>query len=285
MMRSSKHWRMKQMVPWNVSRVLGGASPPPHGGENVRVGIIDTGIDLKHPDLAANIKGGINLIDPHKPPQDGHGHGTHIAGIIGACDNEFGIIGVAPSVSLFAIKALNDKGKGSLSRIIHGIEWAVRQRLDILNISFNGNISAKQPLADVVKKAVQHGLLLITSAGNHGRPSGSGDTIEWPARFPLPLAVGALTRRNKRAPFSAAGPKLDISAPGVHILSTFPNHRLAKLSGTSMAAAHVTGVAALLKQAHPSANSLQLRRMLKKQAMQTPGTPRETGAGLVQYRG
>lgn len=285
MMRSSQPWRRKQMVPWNVSHVLGGASPPPHGGKNVRVGIIDTGIDLKHPDLAANIKGGINLIEPHKPPQDGHGHGTHIAGIIGACDNSFGVVGIAPSVSLFAIKALNDKGKGSLSRIILGIEWAVCQQLDILNISFNGNISARQTLADAVKKAVQHDLLLIISAGNNGRPSGSGDTIEWPARLPLPLTVGALTRRNHRAPFSAAGPKLDICAPGVQILSTFPNKRLARLSGTSMAAAHVTGVAALLKQARPRASSLKLRRILKKQALQTPGTPGETGAGLVQYRG
>lgn len=285
MMRSSQHWRTKQMVPWNISRVLGGTSPPPRGGNNVRVGIIDTGIDLKHPDLAANIKGGINLIDPHKPPQDGHGHGTHIAGIIGACDNGFGVVGIAPSVSLFVIKALNDKGNGPLSRVIRGIEWAVRQQLDILNISFNGNISAKQPLAHAVKKAVQHGLLLVTSAGNNGRPTGGGDTIQLPARLSLPIAVGALTHRNNRAPFSAAGSKLDICAPGVKILSTFPNNRLARLSGTSMAAAHVTGVAALLKQAHPNANSLQLKRMLKRQAVRMPGTLGKVGVGLVQYRG
>lgn len=270
---------------WNIARVLGGRTRP-NNGERIKVGILDTGIDLNHPDLAANVKGGINIVNPSAPPQDDNGHGTHVSGVIGAVNNHKGIVGVAPAVSLYAIKVLDRNGTGTLTTLVKGIEWCIRNKMNILNISISGGEKVPSIMAEVIKSATQKGIMVVASAGNSGNASGKGDNVQVPARLPDTVAVAALNRSNKRAPFSSTGPTVDIAAPGVHILSTYKDGQYATLSGTSMAAPHVSGTAAILMRTFPHVSPLHIGRLLKKNAIDLAlrGMDRFTGAGLVQVR-
>ncbi|SEM71359.1 S8 family peptidase [Lihuaxuella thermophila] len=274
-----------QIIPWNIIRVLGGARQ--NNGEGIRVGVVDTGIDLTHPDLAANIKGGVNILDPSKSPQDDNGHGSHIAGVIGALNNRIGVVGVAPKVSLYAIKVLDSTGTGMMSDLIRGIEWGIDHHMHILNISIGGGLNLDPGLMRVIQAAIKRGILIVAAAGNSGSPSGNGDSVEVPARIPAVIGVAALDRMNRRAPFSATGKGIDIAAPGANIFSTYSGKRYAYLSGTSMATAHVSGVLALLRRAFPRVSSHTLRSILLRRAIDLPpkGFDSFTGAGLVQARG
>lgn len=270
----------RQVVTWNVRKVWKG-KPDPRAGAGVRVGVVDTGINLNHPDLRKNIKGGINIVEPKRPPHDGNGHGTHIAGIIASRNNSFGVIGVAPSASLYAIKVLSDKGVGSITTLVRGIDWGIDNGMHVLNLSLSGGSRNNVPaaLARAIKVANRRGVLVVAAAGNSANALGIGDTVEVPARLPTVVGVAALTRGNKRASFSATGPALDVAAPGVSILSTYTGDRYAALSGTSQAAPHVSGVAAILRQQGMSPAAV--RRVLGKRALRL-GSSRLYGAGLVQ---
>lgn len=272
----------KQRLTWNIARVLGGKEWP-NQGQGIKVGVIDTGIDLKHPDLRANIKGGINFLRPSSPPQDDNGHGTHVAGIIAASNNERGVVGVAPACSLYAIKVLNQHGSGTLTTLLKGIEWGIQNKMDILNISISMGRHTPVMIKEAIKSAVRRGILVVASAGNNGRPRGDGDTVEAPARIQEAMAVAALTRTNKRAPFSATGPAIDIAAPGVQILSTYKGNQYAVLSGTSMAAPHVSGAAAIFKRKYPHMSPRHLAHWLQSKAIDLPPKGKDplTGFGLV----
>lgn len=274
-----------ELLTWNIARVLGGKGRP-NNGHGIRVGVIDTGIDFNHPDLKANIKGGVNYVNPSAPPQDDNGHGTHVSGIISAANNKRGIVGLAPAASLYAIKVLDKNGLGTLTTLVKGIEWGLRNKMDILNISISGGQKVPSIIAEVIKTAVNKGILIIAAAGNNGHPKGRGDTVEMPGRMARTMAVAALNRHNQRVSFSATGPSVDIAAPGVDILSTYTGSRYAELSGTSMAAPHVTGAAAILKRLYPKATPAQLKQLLIKHAidLSPKGVDHLTGAGLVQIR-
>ncbi|MGA8941306.1 MAG: S8 family peptidase [Thermoactinomyces sp.] len=271
----------KQVLTWNIARVIGRRRL--NSGSGVRVGVIDTGIDLNHPDLKTNIKGGVNILTPHAAPQDDNGHGTHIAGIIGALNNQFGVVGIAPRVSLYAIKVLNAAGNGTISNLVRGIEWAIANHMHILNISISGGKLTTPLLEYVIQSAVKRGIIVVAAAGNSGTPSGTGDTVSIPARIGSVVSVAALDRNNRREPYSATG-KVDISAPGSRILSTYSYRRFAILSGTSMAAAHVSGALAIYRAAYPHMGSQELKQMLFSRAIDLPPKGRDplTGAGLVQ---
>lgn len=270
-------------VPWHIARVLGNRRRP-NQGKGVRVGVIDTGIDFGHPDLAPNFKGGINLVNPHLPPQDDHGHGTHIAGTIGAAVRGHRMISIVPSVSLFAIKVLNGNATGTLTTLIKGIEWGIQNKMHILNISVGGGTHVSPALLRAVRAASKQGILIVAAAGNNGRATGQRDSVEVPGRLVETVAVAALKKNNRRAHFSATGSTVDIAAPGVDIISTYLGNRYAMLSGTSMAAAHVTGVAALLKCADPKASPQRIKGLLSRRAIDLPPAGKDpfTGAGLVQ---
>ncbi|SFI98886.1 S8 family peptidase [Thermoflavimicrobium dichotomicum] len=272
----------KKVVPWNVLRVLGRGRL--NTGKGIRVGVIDTGIDLNHPNLARNIKGGVNIISPSKSPQDDNGHGTHIAGTIGALHHRVGVIGVAPHVSLYAIKVLDSSGTGSLTNLIRGIEWGIANRMHVLNISISGGRNIIPILEKVVKEATDRGIIIVAAAGNSGLSSGQGDTVEIPARIPDTIAVAALNKLNKRAPFSATGQMVDIAAPGVDILSTYHKKQYAVLNGTSMATAHVSGVMAIYRAAYPHKSVAELKRLMARKAIDLPPKGKDplTGYGLIQ---
>ena len=209
-------------------------------GTNIKVAVVDTGIDLTHPDLA--VAGGYNAISARKSYADDNGHGTHVAGIIAAKNNTIGVIGVAPGASLYSVKVLDRNGSGWISDIIEGIEWSVVNRMQVINMSL-GSSTSVQSFHDAIIAAKNAGIVIVAAAGN----SGDGDnTVEYPGAYPEVIAVSATNDSNLIASFSSRGLEVDLAAPGVNIFSTYKGGSYATYSGTSMAAPHVAGVAALV---------------------------------------
>lgn len=268
-----------QKLEWGVSKVNAPQSwQSGYTGKGIKVAVVDTGI-ANHDDL--KIAGGVSLISSSYI--DENGHGTHVAGIIAAQNNNIGVVGVAPDVQLYAVKVLDKNGLGTLSNVIDGIDWSITNNMDIINLSL-GNLSGSDGLQSVVDRAYQNGILLVGAGGNRGRVDGSGNTVEFPARYESVIAVAATDKNNKRGTFSATGSTIEVAAPGVGILSTHLNNRYATLDGTSMAAGYVSGVLALLKEANPMMTNDQLRSVLQRTALDIGVADRDSfyGFGLVQ---
>ena len=218
-------------------------------GAGVDVGIIDTGIDMDHPDLKANVKGGWNCIAETANFDDDNGHGSHVAGTVAGVDNTIGVIGVAPSANLWGIKVLNRSGRGTTSDIIEGMQWAIDHDLDVINMSLGTSsyVEAYEIATDAVLDA---GVIMVCSAGNSGPAE---NTVGYPAAFEGVIAVAATDSADVVASFSSRGEQVDVAAPGVSIFSTTKSGGYTTMSGTSMAAPHVTGtVALMLNSADPN---------------------------------
>lgn len=261
-----------QVTPWGISDVQS-VEVQQKGitGSGIKVGIIDTGIDYNHEDL--KVSGGVTFVPGTTDYRDDNGHGTHVAGTVASLNNKVGVLGVAPQVSLYAIKVLDQNGSGNYSDVVSGIEWAITNHLNILNMSFGGT-SSSRTLKAAVDKAYNSGILLVASAGNNGY--NSKGTITYPAAYDSVIAVGAVDQQNNRASFSSVGRQLELMAPGVGIQSG----GYAVYSRTSMAAPHVTGVAALVWQAKPYLTNIQLRNTLNQTAVPL-GDSFSYGKGLV----
>ena len=249
-----------ETLPWGVDRIEAEQVWPAYGntGQGVKVAILDTGIDLKHPDLQGNIKGGYNAVNPRRAPNDKNGHGTHVAGTVAALLNGQGVVGAAPGASLYAVKVLGDSGWGWISDIIEGIDWSIQNGMQVLNMSF-GSSSDSQALHDAIARAYQAGLVMVAAAGNSGC---TGDTVNYPARYPETIAVAATDQTDTVTSWSSCGPEVDLSAPGDQILSTYKKGGYATLSGTSMAAPHVTATAALVIAQYGTLSPDQIRSHL-----------------------
>src|SRR5690606_17443259 len=170
-------------------------------GAGSKIAVIDTGIS-PHEDLV--VAGGVSFTSYTKSYEDDNGHGTHVAGIIGAKNNEVGIVGIAPDASLFAVKVLNNEGTGFLSDIISGIDWAITNKRNISNLSL-GAPQDSLALKQAVERAYSKGILVVASARNSGSAEGSGDTVMFPAKYDSTIAVSALDSLNNRGQFSATG--------------------------------------------------------------------------------
>ncbi len=229
-----------EVVPWGITAIHGDAVS--YNGTGIKVGILDTGIDASHPDLTGRVFGGKNLINPLKSYKDDNGHGTHVAGTVAASDNEIGVIGVGPEIKLYALKALNANGSGYLSDIIEGLQWAVTNHLNVVNMSL-GTDSDNPAFKDAIRIAADAGLIMVAAAGNDARD------VDYPAAYEKVMAVAAVDINSDIAYFSSPGTEVDVSAPGVNVLSTIPGGKYAAYSGTSMAAPHVTGTVALIMEA------------------------------------
>jgi subtilisin len=231
---------------------------------DVDVAVLDTGIDRQHPDL--NVVGGIDCTSRRgcvagTTGDDDHYHGTHVAGTIGALDNGIGVVGVAPGARLWAVKVLNRRGSGTTSGIIAGIDWVVANgNIEVINMSLGGS-GVSSAYKTAIDNAVAHGVVVVVAAGN----SDANANNYSPAYVPSAITVSALADFNglagggaastcradvddTLADFSNWGSAVDIAAPGVCILSTYPIEQgsYGTISGTSMASPHVAGAAALL---------------------------------------
>lgn len=249
-------------------------------GKGIKVAVIDSGIST-HSDL--QIAGGVSTVSYTSSYNDDEGHGTHVAGIIGARNNSFGLKGVAYETELYAVKAFNRDGEAYLSDLIEGIDWSIANDMDIINLS-SGTQTSTRSFLNVVNKAYDSGLLIVAAAGNDGAPDGLDDTVDFPARYASVIGVGAVDRYFGRASFSSTGPEVEVAAPGVDILSTYLDNQYAYMSGTSMATPYVTGHLALLKQAYPELTNDQLRQVLTDHTLDLGKTGRDPlfGYGFIQ---
>lgn len=214
-------------------------------GQGVRVAVLDTGIEADHPDLADALDDARDFTRSPSGPIDRLGHGTHVAGVIGARRNETGVIGIAPECRLLAAKVLGEDGSGGAEGVAAGIDWAAGAGADVLSMSL-GSPEPSPRIAQAIERAVEKGKFVICAAGNRGRPN----SVDYPARWPTTVAVGAVDRNGCVARFSSRGDEVDVCAPGEDVLSTYVGGGYAKLSGTSMAAPFVSGVVALLLAKH-----------------------------------
>ena len=260
LMEASNHGTQgTQTIPWGVDRI--DADEVQHDGYTGRgadIGIIDTGIDSDHPDLQANLGTGKAYVPCgneydgtscsstngnacHQPWDDDHDHGTHVAGTVDAANNTEGVVGVATSATLHALKALDCNGAGTFSDIASAIMYAADQGWEVVNMSLGSTVDS-QTVHDACKYAYRRNVVLVAAAGNDGPCT---NCVNYPAAYNEVIAVSATTREDTLADFSSTGPEIELAAPGRDIQSTVPGG-YASFSGTSLAAPHVGGAAAHL---------------------------------------
>lgn len=247
----------------------------------VEIGLLDSGVDLEHPTLSGLLGPGLNLLAPGEPPRDEHGHGTHIAGILALASGVEAGEGFTgpPPIRIRPVKIFDGMGFGRIGDIIAGLTWCAEQGCGIINLSFGTDGKSSRALAKAVRELAGEGILLVGAAGNDGHQG----AVDVPGRYPEVLAVAACNRRDRLARFSSRGPEVDLVAPGSGVLSLAPGGGSCRMSGTSMAAPHVTAAAALLLSAEPGLQPAVVRDRLKQTAEWLPEIPAlAQGAGLLR---
>lgn len=226
-----------QVLPWGINRVNGGVS---YNGDHV-IWIIDTGIDLDHPDLNVDDTRDVTYVTRTSSGDDDNGHGTHCAGIAAAYDNDLGVIGVAAGATVIPVKVLNSKGSGYYSWIIAGVNYVAGNGKagDVANMSLGGSLY--EPLNTAVKNAAGNGILFSLAAGNESTDASTRSPAS--AEHPNIYTISAMDSNDNFAYFSNYGnPPVDYCEPGVSIYSTYKGGGYATMSGTSMAAPHMAGI-------------------------------------------
>jgi len=268
-----------QSLPTGIDRADGDLSSTKSGdGSGVvdaDIGIMDTGIDLNHPDL--NVFQQVSFISGTSSGNDDNGHGTAVAGVAAAKDNFQGVVGVAPGARLWAIKVLDSNGIGFMSDLIEGIDYVTQhaKEIEVVNLSFGGDGSS-DAFHTAISKSVSAGVTYVVAAGNEAKDASS----VIPASFPEVIAVSAIVDTDGKcggkssisttagkddtfASFSNYGSVIDIAAPGVLIKTTTKGDSYTSFTGTSAATPHVAGAAALYKSEHPEATPSDIRSALR----------------------
>lgn len=267
---------VSQETPWGITHSGAAASSTAAGNgsgqvSGVRIYILDTGIQPTHPDL--NVQGGINFSGRKQSDwSDRNGHGTHVAGTAAARDNGSHVVGIAPGAPLYAVKVLGDNGSGYLSNVVRGVDWVVSHKgatPKIVNMSLGAYSGTAETSLDIaVRSAIEQGVVFAIAAGNDSRDA----ALYSPAHVSEAITVGAYAISSTFAGFSNYGAVVDILAPGVGILSTWVRSSTATISGTSMAAPHVAGAAALYLSQNAGATPAQVRNALVDEAGALAGT-------------
>ena len=294
-----------QSNPWGVDRIDADvAHANGHTGRGVDVAVLDSGIAVNHPDLRRNLGDGRAFVDCVSgvavrctvDPRTGRprcetrvrrcrqdwgddvpqgGHGTHVAGIVGAADNDRGVLGIAPEATLHSVKVASATGSAPDSIVAAGLKFAADQGWDVVNMSLGG-LRARNVLRDAVEYAVERDVVLIAAAGNQGPDP---NTVSFPGRHPDVLAVSATTRHDRVARFSSRGENVDVAAPGADVCSTVRGGEQSSISGTSMATPHVAGAAALLVGDGLSTDEVRSRLVDTAEDIGLPSIAQ--GAGLI----
>lgn len=241
------HYDKQQVIPWGIDKIHARDVWPATRGNStsVNVAILDTGLDKSHPDLAGRFAGGYNTFDKTDNVKDDNKHGTHVAGTIGADDNTFGVVGVAPEVKIWSVKVLDGNGDGTDETLIAGIDWVLAKKHEIggnwiLNFSLGG-VHSDGPEEETFRRGIAEGLLIIAAAGNRYIAS-----VDYPALYTDVVSVAATDSTDEKAGFSSYGTGLYMSAPGVDVVSTVPVGSVSVAdvetdSGTFYTASFLTG--------------------------------------------
>ncbi|GAA2141394.1 S8 family peptidase [Glycomyces algeriensis] len=239
---------------WGLDRIdqrnrpLSGTYTYNYTGRGVHAYIVDTGINATHTEFTGSVGNGYDFVSNDSTPQDGNGHGTHVAGTIGGT-----IYGVAKDVTLHGVRVLNNSGSGTTAGVVNGINWVAANAIKpaVANMSLGGGYSAA--LNNAVTAAVNSGVTFVVAAGNENQNACNVS----PASAPAAITVGATTSTDARASYSNFGSCLDVFAPGSSITSAWrtSNTSTNTISGTSMASPHVAGAVALYLQANPGAST------------------------------
>lgn len=254
-------------APWNLELVGQPSGAQRSDGDGASVAVLDTGVDYTHPEITPRfgIEKGYNAIGSGEP-LDRHGHGTHVAGTVAA-----ETVGMAPGAQLYAVKVLDDYGRGSDGSVVRGIDWSASRKVDVVNMSLGGP-GRSEAFQMVINAAHEQGVTLVAAAGNDGREMPS-----YPAAYDHVISVAAVDRRKRRAYFSNTHRTLDLSGPGVDVRSLTPGGGYRDLSGTSMASPHVAGACAMLKAYGAKDPEAALKRTAEEL-----GERIEYGAGLIR---
>jgi len=267
-------------------------------GEGVVVAVLDTGCDTEHFELKDRIIGGRNFTDEYSRNyyEDGHGHGTHVAGIIAAERNGIGIAGVAPKAKLLICKVLNDNGGGLWPWIVEAIDYCCNwqgpngERVNIINMSLGGPEYDKD-VHEAIKRAIEHHILVVCAAGNEGDGKIDTEQVSYPAMLPEVVSVGAVDIDRNIAYFSNTNDEVDVAAPGVAVYSTRAGGGYLHMTGTSMATPAASGFAALLVSKHralfkgffPTENLLYTMLKMNTVDIGPAGVDAATGAGFLTF--
>ena len=261
------------------------------GDPRVIISVVDSGADLNHPDLKANLVPGYNVLSQGQtPPQDDNGHGTHASGIAAAVgDNRTGVAGACPRCKLMPVKALDSEGSGTGFDVAVGVVWAVDNGAGVINMSLGGEES-DPTLERAVKYALSRNVAVVVAAGNEAT-----DKPMYPAALPGVISVGSVTTQRTRSDFSNYGTWVSVMAPGSGILSTMPmsavfmttnegyKNEYDLMDGTSMASPMVAGVVGLIKSRHPNLTPAQIKARLEGTAIDlgNPGFDPEYANGMI----
>jgi subtilisin len=280
-----------QLATWGLQATRGLSSR--YSGRGIRVAILDTGLDLQHPDFAGRTIVSQSFV-AGLPVDDANGHGTFCAGV--ACGPRQPAqrprYGIAFGADLYIAKVLDDNADGTDGNVLAGIDWAVRNNCAVISISLGCPVapgdSYPHVYEQVAARALAAGSLLIAPAGNESQRPDTIAPVEHPANCPSILAIGAVDPSLAVAPFSNGGlnpngGEVDLAAPGIAIVSAAPRPTLYQTaSGTSMAAPYAAGIAALLAEANPTARGAALKGLLLQSFLALVAAARDVGAGLVQ---
>jgi subtilisin family serine protease len=276
---------------WGLSMIEADAAHAVSTGAGAVVAVIDTGVLGSHPDLGRRLLPGRDFVEDDDTPQDGNGHGTHVSGIVAAnAGNAIGVSSVAPGAQILPVRVLGDDGSGTVDDVAAGVDWAVARGADVINLSLGDEGAFLGPdaaFAAAIDRALDLGTVVVAAAGNSGLPA-----CEQPDGEGRLLCVGAVDRRRTRGLFSSFGRGLGLVAPGGSalpltgegVLSTFTGPEYEEMSGTSQAAPHAAGVAALLVARGVRGQAAVQRMLATAVDAGPPGPDPEYGAGIVNAR-